>query len=105
MSTGAQKDFGTDLGAAIHSGRSVQISDNGTVELLDDGNNNQVGLIVFDTSGLLDLNQQGGTDSDFEIEDANVTRATFYNSLNVSDHVKVRYDTGVEDQIEIELED
>ncbi len=76
-----------------------------TVELLDDGNGTQTGLIVFDTGSLLDLNQQGGADSDFEIEDSNVTRAAFYASLNVGDHVKVRYDSGTEDQIEIELED
>ncbi len=76
-----------------------------TVELLDDGTDTQQGLIVFDTSGLLDLNQQGGVDSDFEIEDSDVTRSTFYNSLNVGDHVKARYDNNVEDQIEIELED
>ncbi|PLY02180.1 MAG: hypothetical protein C0623_04120 [Desulfuromonas sp.] len=66
------------------------------------------GIILFDTSNpnLLDTPL---SNSDFEIEtnDSNqkVTRATFFATLTEGQTVKARYDLGVEDQIEIELDE
>ena len=69
------------------------------VEILDlDGAN---GVIVVDTSTMSDA----PGDSDFEIEDAEVTRASFFASLKVGDIVKARYRDNEWDQIELELAD
>ena len=74
-----------------------------SVELLDDGSQTGIGLINVDTSTINDVNHPSG--SDFQIEDQVVSKAAFYQALNVSDRVKARYDNGAWDQIEIELED
>lgn len=74
-----------------------------SVELLDDGSKAGIGLINVDTSTINDINHPSG--SDFEIEDVKVSKAAFYQALNVGDRVKARFDNGSWDQIEIELED
>jgi len=74
-----------------------------SVELLDDGSKSGAGLINVDTSTINDVNHPSG--SDFQIEDRVVSKAEFYQSLNAGDRVKARFDNGVWDQIEIELED
>ncbi len=73
-----------------------------SVELLDNGSGLSVGLINVDTSTINDINHPSG--SDFQIEDRVVSKAAFYQALNVGDRVKARYDNGSWDQIEIELE-
>ena len=70
------------------------------VQILDDGTGT-TGLLAFDTTPTADL--QGATD--FKIEDVSTSRAAFMAALNVGDRVKVRYDNGVEDEIQIELDD
>lgn len=74
-----------------------------SVELLDNGSESSIGLIDVDTSTINDINHPSG--SDFEIEGAKVSRAAFYQALNVGDRVKARFDNGSWDQVEIELED
>lgn len=69
------------------------------VELLDlDGTN---GVIVVDTSTMSD----SPGDSDFEIEEVEVNRETFFASLKVGDIVKARYRDNQWDQVELELDD
>ncbi len=74
-----------------------------SVELLDDGTKAGIGLIDVDTSTINDVTHPSG--SDFEIEDVKVSKAAFYQALNVGDRIKARFDNGFWDQIEIELED
>ena len=82
----------------------VMVINNPEIEILNDGSG--AGLILFDTSGLVDTPL---INSDFEIEanDINqkVSRATFFATLQEGHVVKARYDTGTEDQVEIELDD
>jgi len=77
----------------------VMVKGDPVIEMLDDGNGNG-GLLSFDTTITAVLQA-----TDFQIEDVGTSRDGFMAALTVGDRVKARYDAGVEDQIEIELDD
>ena len=94
-------DGGSPNGRQIFEGPVAAFNQaNDSVELLNNGTGG--GLVEVDTSTINDITHPSG--SDFEIEDAKVSKAAFYQALNVGDRVKARFD-GSWDQIEIELED
>ena len=94
-------DGGSPNGRQIFEGPVAAFNQaNDSVELLNNGTGG--GLVEVDISTINDITHPSG--SDFEIEDAKVSKAAFYQALNVGDRVKARFD-GSWDQIEIELED
>ena len=100
-------DSGGNNDRQIFEAPVVDFSDTGNmVELLDDGTNSGVGLIEVNTSNMAENLPLGDiNDSDFKIEDSEVTRVTFYGALNVGDRVKARHRNSDWDEIEIEIED